>query len=97
MKALTWRQLRGKVERVFAPSYSTCYRCERPWKFAKPHSTQITDGRGCFPLCEDCWRELTAEERLPYYELLFYSRRVAGHPEDDKAWNALKANVLSGG
>lgn len=25
---------------------------------------------GCFPLCEDCWSELTPEQRVPYYEQL---------------------------
>lgn len=39
------------------------------------HSTYYTDDEdgsehGCFPLCEGCWRTLTAIERMPYYAAL---------------------------
>jgi len=29
------------------------------------------EGIGCFPLCVDCWPELTPEERLPFYRQLY--------------------------
>jgi hypothetical protein len=32
-----------------------------------------SDSKGCFPLCESCWSELTPETRLPYYKELYES------------------------
>jgi len=26
---------------------------------------------GCFPLCAECWRELSVEERLVYYREMY--------------------------
>jgi hypothetical protein len=31
----------------------------------------VVGGEGCSPLCEDCWRELSPDERLPYYKALY--------------------------
>lgn len=61
---------RAKRERTLSPGYSTCMRCLRPWKYVEGHSTQYTEVRGCFPLCEGCWSDLSVEERLPYYRRL---------------------------
>jgi len=37
------------------------------------HVTDVTDNKGMFPLCENCWRELrTAEARRPYYMRLWH-------------------------
>jgi len=48
------------------------------------------EGRGieshgaCFPLCEDCWSELTPEQRVPFYQILmdhWKSGWTEGDPE----------------
>jgi hypothetical protein len=36
----------------------------------EPHYTQYSEGSGMFPLCEDCWSDLSIKERLPYYTQL---------------------------
>jgi len=38
----------------------------------------ITKGSGCFALCEECWNELTPEERIPYYEQLIADWELKG-------------------
>jgi len=50
--------------------YGGCYRCGDTWNWKTAHSTPYEEGRACFPLCEECWSELTPDERLPYYEEL---------------------------
>ena len=59
------------MARLLNPYYGTCGRCGRPWNVCKPHTTDYKIGYGCFPLCEDCWGELTPEKRLPYYRKLY--------------------------
>lgn len=51
--------------------YSHCSHCERPWNICKGHDTKWNERNSCFPLCEDCWSELTVEERLPHYVRLW--------------------------
>jgi hypothetical protein len=60
----------GASERSMCPNNSFCYRCGRPWCAAQGHDTQYTEGSACFPLCEECWLELTPKERLPFYRHL---------------------------
>jgi len=72
---------RAAIERFFAPGFGVCYRCRRPWKFVKNHSTQFSNSAGCFPLCEKCWRELkTPQARWPYYHRLI---------EEWKTWSGI--------
>lgn len=51
--------------------FSWCGRCKRVWAICEGHSTHYLEGRGCFPLCEECWGELTPDQRLPYYRDLW--------------------------
>ena len=67
---LKLRRAVGFVTSRLFPSYSTCYHCGRPWKIVEPHDTNFRAGHGCFPLCQECWGELSIEQRLPYYEAL---------------------------
>jgi hypothetical protein len=30
-----------------------------------------TESKGCLPLCEACWADLTPQERLPFYRVLW--------------------------
>jgi len=64
---LTLRKIVAVLAWPFSGGYSTCKRCNRTWNICEGHSTEYISGRGCFPLCEQCWSELTREERLPYY------------------------------
>lgn len=66
------RRTLAAVARAAAPGYGSCYRCGMPWKFTEHHTTYYSNGRGCFPLCEQCWGELTPEQRLPFYERLLH-------------------------
>ena len=47
-----------------------CYRCRVTWKWVDGHNTNYSNGSGCFPLCEECWSELTPKDRLPFYDAL---------------------------
>lgn len=82
-----------------APGYSSCFRCQTAWKFVDGHSTPITKNTGCFPLCEDCWSELTPDQRLPFYYVLFsqweWSASQDGR-EFEKQWQDIEDAVLAG-
>lgn len=67
-----------------------------PWKFTEGHTTWYGDGtRGCFPLCEACWSDLTVEERLPFYERLLHDWH-ADHPVEGGQAEAIIGAVLAG-
>ena len=57
------------------PGYGGCYRCQRRWPICQSHATpfrnQDGEKHGCFPLCQECWEELTPEQRLVYYQQLW--------------------------
>lgn len=67
------RRLIGATTRPFCLNFTYCGHCGRPWKMCRPHITYWNQNQGCFPLCEDCWKELTIEERVPYYIMLVNS------------------------
>ena len=64
---LIQRRLLALIESPFAIGYGHCGRCKRKWKFVHGHVTDYQIGSGCFPLCENCWEELSPEQRVPYY------------------------------
>jgi hypothetical protein len=85
---------RAAIERFFAPGYSTCFRCRRPWKFVEPHITDYTPGQGCFPLCESCWTALaTPEARLPFYRRL---HAIWGRSRTTDRWEDIRRAVMGG-
>lgn len=60
------------VDNPFTHSgYGACGRCNRTWDITDNHTTYYASDSGCFPLCADCWKKLTPEERLPYYQRLY--------------------------
>lgn len=59
------------IARRAAPGFSYCYRCTMPWKYTEAHITNYSNNRGCFPLCQQCWSEISIQHRIPYYEMLF--------------------------
>lgn len=50
---------------------------------------------GAFPMCQECWSELTPEERVPFYEILIDHWR-SGYAEGsvELAGLAIKAKAL---
>jgi len=102
-KAPRWRRISGYFGRWFAPGYSACGRCRRPWKFCDGHSTRYSDSHGCFPLCEQCWLELTVEQRMPFYRYLVWGTWASSYcscancrPELESLWNEVEQAVLAG-
>jgi hypothetical protein len=90
----------GRIGQLFAPGYGWCLRCETPWVFVHWHTTEYgSHGRGCLPLCEKCWTELTPEKRLPFYRELI----ELWHDEPGREllfgeeWPLVEIAVLSGG
>lgn len=62
----------------------------------KPHRVVVTNGMSCFPLCEQCWKDLkTPEARLPYYRKLVDSWKRWDSTAESK-WPGMKASVLDG-
>ena len=92
---LAGRKAIAAVTRPFSPFYSTCGRCDRPWSVCTGHSTPYSEHSGCFPLCERCWRELSPQERLPYYDKLLRSWEQWGTVEQWKK-DAIRTAVLEG-
>ena len=88
------------MARALSPGYGSCGKCGMTWNWTKEHSTEYSVYRGfiskgCFPLCEHCWNELTIEQRLPYYEELFVSWKQFGYQHPRKLRQIKKA-VLAG-
>jgi len=94
MKLFT-KKLIGIGSRILHPSTTACMRCWRSWEIVKSHATHYRNGQGCFPLCEECWQELTPEQRLPFYRKLYnvwIRTPSAGLP----AFQEIKDAVLAG-
>ncbi len=78
-----------------AKGYGGCHRCGGTWDYTQEHITHYGDeGRGCFPLCEACWSELTIEDRLPYYRGLWERWESGGEGYAD--WGQIEASVRMG-
>ena len=90
------RRCKGLILGLLIPGYSSCGRCLTPWKFTKEHTTKFTENRGCFPLCEKCWSELTPQERLPYYHDLLGEWERQGYPVTQIEKLAIIKAVLDG-
>lgn len=70
------RPWKSHARKKIAPNHYRQLSRMRFWGLlgVEPHLTRYKGDASCFPLCEDCWRELgTAEARIPYYRLLAYS------------------------
>jgi len=64
--------------RKHSDGYGRCLHCGGSWAIKRPHWTWYSDA-AMGPLCEECYDELSPEERLPYYVKLWESW---GSPED---------------
>lgn len=74
------------------PRFSTCGLCGFPWYFVEHHNTLITKTMSCFPLCVNCWPELTVDQRIPFYRRLWESWRD-GPGGVDISWEFIEAAV----
>ena len=69
----------GKFKRLLnelggRSGYGHCLRCGDSWAWKQSHVTNYgSAGMGCYPLCEECWRQLGRVERLRYYWRLLES------------------------
>jgi hypothetical protein len=87
----------GRISAFLMPGFGACNHCHTNWAFVEGHSTWFGSS-GMFPLCEDCWRELTPINRIPFYRQLFdewcRSARESGRaPRHD--WETIETAVLS--
>ena len=96
------RYLRNRRGRL--AGLGDCLRCHDTWDWKPSHVTNYSQTSGCFPLCEECWTELTPDERLPYYALLagLWIDEAQHYGRQDwvqdyvTAWPAIEAAVLAG-
>lgn len=92
---LRLRKIIGDGARPLYPGYSWCFRCGRPWPICKHHATRWSKRHACFPLCEDCWSELTPEERVPYYLKLIDEWETQGAKRDvELPWFLMKRQII---
>lgn len=83
-------------------AFGACHRCDDSWAYVQGHSTPYgAEGRGCFPLCEDCWIILTPEERLPYYREMWegwfrWAKNKEQITDLNKRWVEIEGAVLGG-
>lgn len=91
------QQVAGYLHSSF-PYLSTCGRCKFPWSIVRGHDTNYDVGWSCFPLCEDCWYELsTASDRMPYYmELVDEWARDMTVEETSRRRKLISSAVLQG-
>jgi len=101
---LLFRKIAGFFARLIFPMYSACGRCGMPCNVTKNHVTSVTEISGIFPLCENCWKYLTPQDRLPYYRKLYESWLKTmpetlpdGSPAKlNMIWEEIEAAVLAG-
>lgn len=94
VKPITHDSIQAKLARKMSPGSGWCGRCGMPWRRSmpssrlgvEPHVTNYgTHGRGCFPLCEDCWTLLGhPEARIEYYRDLVAAWKADGSEVDEK-------------
>jgi hypothetical protein len=94
------RRLKGARKRC-GPTcpHGACYKCERCWGvvgYDNIHSTMYENSRGCFPLCQSCWKSLTPDARLPYYRRLWALWISQGSTEKEASWEHIEHAVLEG-
>ena len=80
------------------PGHSFCLRCRTAWGTVAEHSTRFATNSGMFPLCELCWAELTPQERLPFYRVLWEQWHMAARGKAytvDAEWPDIEKAVLA--
>lgn len=80
MSSFFFRKLHGSITQLFS-HFGSCGRCNRNWGICQGHDTKYSEYYGMFPLCEDCWQELTPEQRLPFYHATIERWESSGRPD----------------
>lgn len=71
--------IKAKYLRFVNPSLSYCKHCGLPWNHCESRSVEYSNGRGCFAVCTDCWKECSLEELKGYYTDIFNNWSKQGH------------------
>ncbi len=75
--------------------FGKCGKCGDSWTWKPEHETEYYRvpgfAKACFPLCEECWKSLTPESRLPYYRIM-----VDTIWSSDEYWKEIETAVLEG-
>lgn len=48
---------------IIGAGYSRCNSCDAPWNIVDGHTVWVSERRGCFAVCEDCW-ELEPDDKI---------------------------------
>lgn len=87
----------GRISKWLSPhGLGGCLRCKTTWAWVSEHVTQYTAGASCFPLCEQCWKELSSRDRLPYYERLWEIWMEQGAAKAEDVWVQIETAVMLG-
>ncbi len=71
--------------------YSGCAHCGDTWNWKKIHSIPYNDrGSGMFPVCDECYKKLSPQERYDYCRALW---RSWNSPGKDIDWDKIKEYV----
>ena len=89
-------RLLGRISQILFPTYGHCSECGFTWNLVERHITSYSSRRGCFPLCEGCWRKLTIDERMRHYRALWCRWIAKGMPRPEAEWNLIEAAVREG-
>jgi hypothetical protein len=100
VKALKWfarRTVAFLFNWIFM-GYSNCGCCKRAWPLVrKHHCNDYSRGRAMFPLCEACWKDLTPEQRMPYYMKLIDSWEESsdGKNHNDLSYSDIRKAIFT--
>lgn len=64
---LSFQARRELAARLLPSHFSGCGRCKLPWNVVEGHSIAYSRTSGCFPICNECWDDLTPVDRVPFY------------------------------
>ena len=83
--------IRNIIGRMNGLSY--CLKCNGTWNWKKPHMILVNNNRSIFPLCEECYHEVSPEERLYWCKTLFKSWYTKDHVPEQIDWERVSRIV----
>ncbi len=95
MNEMLKKILPRRIKNWLGAVYGGCHRCRDRWNWKEPQYVdyyEYEDGgtSGMFPLCKECYNQLTPKERYPYYRRLYFSWCDPDKPVD---WELVKKNI----
>ena len=73
--------------------YSGCNRCGDRWNWKEKHIVPYGNASGMFPLCEECYQQISPKERYHYCRELAREWEKWGSSEDDIDWDIVREHV----